>query len=203
VFAPALDRRQPLRVLAVHESAPLIEILDVVNKRSHNLYAEQTLRALGRVATGDGSAAGGSHAVRHFLGTETGADTASIVVVDGSGLSQLNRVTARSVIQLLAYMAGSTMAEDYVGTLPEAGARDGLRRMLRTPAVGNLQAKTGTLRDVSALSGYVRAANGELLAFSILSNGVASTWRSKRVEDTIGTRLARFTRAQSGEFGSN
>lgn len=202
VFAPALDRRQPLRVLAVHASTSLLDIIEVVNKRSHNLYAEQTLRTVGRVATGEGSAAGGAHAVRHFLASELGTDTTALTLLDGSGLSPLNRVTARTVVELLDYMAGSAMAEDYLSTLPEAGARDGLRRMLRTAAVGKLRAKTGTLRDVSALSGYVRAANGELLAFSILSNGVASTWRSKRVEDTIGERLARFTRDLPGEVGS-
>jgi D-alanyl-D-alanine carboxypeptidase/D-alanyl-D-alanine-endopeptidase (penicillin-binding protein 4) len=70
--------------------------------------------------------------------------------------------------------------------------------MQRTRADRNLVAKTGTLSGVSALSGYVRAANGELLAFSILSNDVASTWRAKRVEDGIGVRLANFTRGDPG-----
>lgn len=66
--------------------------------------------------------------------------------------------------------------------------------MHQTPAVGNLRAKTGTINYVSALSGYVRAANGEWIAFAIISNDVPSTWRAKRVEDAIGVRLARFTR---------
>lgn len=195
VFAPALDRRQPLRVLAVHESPPMLAVLDIINRRSHNLYAEQTLRTLGRVTTGQGSAAGGARAIRHFVHTEAGIDTSSLIVHDGSGLSPLNRVTARGVIQLLDYMAESGLADAYYGTLPEAGAENGLRRMQRTPAEGNLRAKTGTLARVSALSGYVQAANGERLAFSILANNVPSTWRAKRVEDAIGARLARFDRA--------
>ena len=199
VFAPAFDRRQPLRVLAVHESPPLLEILEVINKRSHNLYAEQTLRTVGRVATGAGTADGGARAVNHFVAREAGVDTTTLRVLDGSGLSPLNRVTARSVIHLLDYMSRSTMADDYYDTLPEAGATDGLRRMQRTAASGNLRAKTGTLSRVSALSGYVRASNGEQLAFSIIANGVPSTWRAKRVEDTIGVRLARFTREDPGE----
>jgi D-alanyl-D-alanine carboxypeptidase/D-alanyl-D-alanine-endopeptidase (penicillin-binding protein 4) len=87
------------------------------------------------------------------------------------------------------------MWNNFWSTLPEAGGSDGLRRMGRTPAHGNLRAKTGTLNHVSALSGYVRAANNEMLAFSIIGNNVPSTWRAKRVEDALGVRLARFDRA--------
>jgi LysM repeat protein len=82
----------------------------------------------------------------------------------------------------------------YWQTLPEAGAPDGLRRMYRTGAERNLRAKTGTIDHVSALSGYVRARNGERLAFSIISNNVPSTFTAKRVEDAIGARLAGFDR---------
>jgi PBP4 family serine-type D-alanyl-D-alanine carboxypeptidase len=198
VFAPAFDRRQPLRVLAIHESPPMLDILEIINKRSHNMYAEQVLRTVGRVATGNGSVDGGAHAVRHFMRNEAAVDTAMLRLYDGSGLSPLNRVTARSLIQLLGFMAESEMAEDYFGSLPEAGATDGLQRMQRTEARGNLRAKTGTLARVSALSGYVRAQNGEELAFAIVSNNVPSTWRAKRVEDAIGARLARFTREDPG-----
>ncbi len=70
--------------------------------------------------------------------------------------------------------------------------------MAGTPAAHNLRAKTGTINRVSALSGYVRAGNGEQLAFSIVSNNVPSTWRAKRVEDAIGARLASFTRPTVG-----
>jgi LysM repeat protein len=103
-------------------------------------------------------------------------------------------VNAWTVVNLLAYMAGSPMWESFWYTLPEAGARDGLHRMYKTAADGNLRAKTGTINRVSALSGYVKAANGERLAFSIISNNVPSTWKAKRIEDGIGARLAAFDR---------
>jgi LysM repeat protein len=119
----------------------------------------------------------------------------TLALYDGSGLSVLNRSSARSFIELLAVMARSPMWEYYWHTLPEAGASDGLRRMYRTAAEHNLRAKTGTIDRVSALSGYVSAANGERLAFSIISNNVPSTWMAKRVEDAIGARLANFDRA--------
>jgi LysM repeat protein len=192
VFAPALDSQAPLRVLAVHTSDPIMQILTIINKRSHNLMAEQVLRTVGRVAVGEGSVAGGFRAVRHML--EQQGNTTQLAMYDGSGLSVLNRSSAGGIIDVLALMAESPMWDYYWETLPEAGASDGLRRMYRTAAEGNLRAKTGTIDRVSALSGYVTAANGERLAFSIISNNVPSTWMAKRVEDAIGARLAQFER---------
>jgi serine-type D-Ala-D-Ala carboxypeptidase/endopeptidase (penicillin-binding protein 4) len=193
VFAPALDSQAPVRVLAVHTSEPILQILSIINKRSHNLMAEQVLRTVGRVAVGEGSVAGGRRAIEHMLSSE-GVDTRQLGVFDGSGLSVLNRATAGDIVDLLAVMAESPMFSYYHETLPEAGASDGLRRMYRTGAEGNLRAKTGTINRVSALSGYVTSANGERLAFSILANNVPSTWMAKRVEDAIGARLAEFDR---------
>lgn len=196
VFAPAYDATRPLRVLALHNSPPLIDILEIVNKRSHNLMSEQALRTVARVATGEGSVEGGARAVRHLLDEASpGEGSPTIALYDGSGLSPLNRVSARTTIHLLSYMRKSPMWEAYWQTLPEAGGGPGaLRRMYQTGAERNLRAKTGTIDHVSALSGYVRSANGELLAFSIMANNVPSTWRAKRIEDAIGARLAAFDR---------
>lgn len=198
VFAPAFDKRSPLRVLAIHQSPPLQEILSVVNQRSHNLFADAVLRTIGRVVTGEGTVEGGRKAVRYLVECETGAESPVLEMYDGSGLSILNRTNPRTTIRLLAYMAESPMWESFWETLPEAGVSQGLRRMHRTRAERNLRAKTGTIDHVSALSGYVRAANGERLAFSIMSNNVPSTWRAKRIEDAIGARLAAFTRPVGG-----
>ena len=194
VFAPALEQQPPVRVLAIHQSPPLIEILDIVNKKSHNLFAEQTLRTIGRVAAGDGSVEGGYNAVQQLLARETGSLPNDLRMDDGSGLSVLDRTSARTVIHLLSFMAKSPMFESYWSTLPEAGVSGGLRRMYGTPAQANLKAKTGTIDHVSSLSGYVRAADGERLAFSIISNNVPSTNRAKRIEDAIGVRLASYNR---------
>jgi serine-type D-Ala-D-Ala carboxypeptidase/endopeptidase (penicillin-binding protein 4) len=195
VFAPAYDNgATPLRVLAVHTSRPLLDVLDVVNRRSHNLLAEQTLRLVGRVAFGEGSIEAGGRAIRYMLECETGLSDFDLHVADGSGLSVLNRSSARTFIQLLDVMARSAEWEAYWSTLPEAGRPNGLRRMHRTDAELNLRAKTGTINNVSSLSGYVRATNGERLAFAIIANQVGSTWQAKRVEDAIGARIASFDR---------
>jgi D-alanyl-D-alanine carboxypeptidase/D-alanyl-D-alanine-endopeptidase (penicillin-binding protein 4) len=138
--------------------------------------------------------AGGYRAVQQLLVKETGTSANDLHMDDGSGLSVLDRTSARTIVHLLSFMAKSPMWESYWQTLPEAGVAGGLQRMRGTPAQANLKAKTGTIDRVSALSGYVRAANGERLAFSIISNNVPSTWRAKRVEDAIGVRLASFNR---------
>jgi D-alanyl-D-alanine carboxypeptidase len=201
VFAPTYDNGTPLRVLAVHTSRPLLEVLDIVNRRSHNLLAEQTLRLVGRVAFGEGSIEAGARAIRYMLECETGLSDFALHVADGSGLSVLNRSSARTFIQLLAVMARSPEWDAYWSTLPEAGRPNGLRRMHRTDAELNLRAKTGTINNVSALSGYVNAANGEQLAFAIIANNVGSTWQAKRVEDAIGARIASFNRPRQEPVG--
>jgi serine-type D-Ala-D-Ala carboxypeptidase/endopeptidase (penicillin-binding protein 4) len=201
VFAPALDSREPVRVLAVHTSPPLMQILEIINKRSHNLMSEQVLRTVGRVAVGVGSVEGGRRAIEHMLHSEGHSAPGEIAIYDGSGLSVLNRSSARGLIGLLALMAESPMWNDYWETLPEAAGPGGLRRMGGTAAAGNLRAKTGTIDRVSSLSGYVRAANGERLAFAIISNNVPSTGMAKRIEDNIGARLAAFDRPLPGASG--
>jgi D-alanyl-D-alanine carboxypeptidase/D-alanyl-D-alanine-endopeptidase (penicillin-binding protein 4) len=193
LWAPFTGRPAP-RVLARHVSPPLREYLSVVNKRSHNLLADQIFRTVGRITLGDGSYQGGAKAVGRFLTTMAGVDSTHLVIHDGSGLSALNRVSAADFVAVTGYMAGVSHWDAFWESLPEAGDPRGLRRMYRTAAQGNLRAKTGTIERVSALSGMVRSVNGERIAFSIISNQVPSTAMAKRLEDRIGTRLASFER---------
>jgi D-alanyl-D-alanine carboxypeptidase/D-alanyl-D-alanine-endopeptidase (penicillin-binding protein 4) len=199
VFAPAFGRGTPLHVMMVYQSPPLLNILDILMHLSHNMFAEQTLRTVGRVALGEGSAPGGHRAIMEMLSCETGLDTTRLLLhqVDGSGLSPENRTTTRTMVRLLTLAAGAPFFPALWQTLPEAGHRH-LTRMFNTPAYNNLRAKTGTIDNVSALSGYVRAADGERIAFSIISNSDPSTWKAKRVE---GARLAAFSRPE-GELAS-
>lgn len=194
VFAPGRPDRPSPHILATHTSPPLRNYLEVINKESHNLYADQALKTLGRVVEGSGSFQGGAHAVRRFLTRDVGLEPDGVTLFDGSGLSDRNRTSAGALTQLLGFMAHSPLWEEYRASLPEAGNPRELRRMYRSAAAGNLRAKTGTIKEVSALSGVVRSANGERIVFSILANDVPSTWAAKKVEDRIGTRLADFSR---------
>lgn len=186
-----------LRVLSVHHSAPLPDLLHMVNHRSHNLFAEVLLKALGRQVVGDPSFEGGREALTRYLVEVVGIDPDEIHVEDGSGLSRLNRASPRALVRVLEHMAHDPHAELFRASLPEAGTRQGLSRMHRTPAAGNLRAKTGTIHRVSALSGVVTTAGGEEVLFSIIANDVPSPWAAKRVEDEMGARLAAFSRPGS------
>ncbi|RMH22152.1 MAG: D-alanyl-D-alanine carboxypeptidase/D-alanyl-D-alanine-endopeptidase, partial [Gemmatimonadetes bacterium] len=191
----AWDGLDEPRVLAVHISPPLLDYLRVVNHESHNFFAEAVFKTVGRVVEGDGSFAGGARVVRRFLRDRVGVGEDGLRVLDGSGLSEANRATAGGLVQLITWVEHSPLAGAFEETLPVAGRRRGLRRMYRTRAAGNLRAKTGTIDGVSALSGIVRSADGERLAFAILVNGVRSTSAAKGVEDRIGVALARFRRS--------
>lgn len=193
VTAPIRDGRPRTRVLARHVSPPLREYLAVVNKRSNNLFAELAFRTMGRVREGRGDAASGARAVEETL-RELGVEAPGLVQLDGSGLSEGNRVAPSTFVSLLRRVSETPLWAELWQTLPEAGRRRELPRMYRTAASGNLRAKTGTIARVSALTGVVRSAQGERLAFSILVNGTPSTSRAKSVENTIGARLASFSR---------
>ncbi len=187
--------------VAVHHSPPVRDLLGVVNKRSHNLYAEALLLALGRAVWGDGSFDGGTRVLTQYLTQVVQIDGDGLLVVDGSGLSRLNRARASDLVKLLAHMDQDEHAEAFWTSLPEAGNQRELRRMYRSAAAGNLRAKTGTIHRVSALSGVVRTVDGEPIYFSIMANDVPSPWAAKQVEDRIGIQLAGFTRPFDPDLG--
>jgi len=185
-------------ILATHWSPPLLDLLSVTNQESHNLYAELILKTLGRVVDGEGSFEAGARVVRRFLVDHAGADPDAVALVDGSGLSRDNHVSAATFVSALAYMAQSDLWDALWTSLPEAGSGGRLRRMDRSPAASNLRAKTGTLTRVSALSGQLTTLEGERVVFSILQNGIPSRGSAKSIEDRLSVRLASFRRAGTG-----
>jgi len=185
--------------IAVRNSPSLGDLIATINHRSDNLSAELVFRAIGRSVGGAGTFASGASAVARFLSAEVGIDTASVHVTDGSGLSLLDAATPRALVQLLAYERHAREAEVFFQSLPAVG--EGLqRRMAGTAAEGKLRAKTGTLSDASALAGYVTAAGGEELAFSIIVNDPPRIRRARAVQDRIGVTLAKFRRG--GDVGT-
>jgi D-alanyl-D-alanine carboxypeptidase/D-alanyl-D-alanine-endopeptidase (penicillin-binding protein 4) len=197
ISVPSSSTRRHTRVLARLASPPLRDYLAVVNKRSNNLFAELIFRTMGRVETGEGAPVQSAHQVEGSL-NDLGVDMRRVVQLDGSGLSAGNRVTTGTLVDVISKMAGSSLWGEYWATLPEAGNRRELARMFRTPAAGNLRAKTGTIDGVSALSGVVQSRDGERLAFSMVVNGTPSTVRAKHLENGVGARLASFTRGPDG-----
>ena len=185
-------------ILATHWSPPLLDLLSVTNQESHNLYAELILKTLGRVVEGEGSFEAGARAVRDFLVEQAGVSDDEVALVDGSGLSRDNAVSAQAFVSALTYMTQTDLWEPLWTSLPEAGGGGRLRRMDRSPAASNLRAKTGTLTRVSALSGQLTTLEGERVVFSIIQNGVPSRGGAKALEDRLSVRLAAFRRAGEG-----
>jgi D-alanyl-D-alanine carboxypeptidase/D-alanyl-D-alanine-endopeptidase (penicillin-binding protein 4) len=177
-------------------SPPLAELAGVMNRESINHYAELIFRNAARQASpvGVGSASMGNALLRDFMQLRVGAVPQDVYVADGSGLSTLDRVTARSMVKLLSYAHRAPWSRQFHESLPVAGREETLRlRMRGTPAQGNLHAKTGTTNDVVALSGYVAARSGEILAFSFLYNG-KDRWNARATIDAMGVTLADFAR---------
>jgi D-alanyl-D-alanine carboxypeptidase/D-alanyl-D-alanine-endopeptidase (penicillin-binding protein 4) len=136
----------------------------------------------------------GSEVVRQFLREAGVSDVDHLSLVDGSGLARQDLVSAESTVELLTYMSRHRYARVFYDALPIAGVDGTLRgRMKGTPAAGNLRAKTGTLSNVSSVSGYVTTAAGERLVFSMMVNHYTDE-RVPRTNlmDQLGVLLASF-----------
>jgi serine-type D-Ala-D-Ala carboxypeptidase/endopeptidase (penicillin-binding protein 4) len=158
------------RVLASHVSPPLIEDMTVTNKVSQNLHAEITLRTMGKLLARDGSLGQGTRVVRQFL-ISIGVRPQDFFFFDGSGLSNQDLITPRAATTLLAYATRQPWGQSWRSTLPVAGVDGTLSsRFTNSPVKGRLDAKTGTLGEVRALSGYLMTASGRTVAISILIN---------------------------------
>jgi serine-type D-Ala-D-Ala carboxypeptidase/endopeptidase (penicillin-binding protein 4) len=167
VLAPLEDRR----VLATHVSVALAQDIVLTNKISQNLHAELLLRLLGKIFGSDGSFAQGTRVVRQFL-LDSGVNDPDFFLYDGSGMSPDDRIAPRAYAQLLSYASRQPWGAAWKETLPVAGVDGTLaNRFKSSPLKGRLWAKTGTLNETNALSGYLTAASGKTLAFSILVNG--------------------------------
>jgi D-alanyl-D-alanine carboxypeptidase/D-alanyl-D-alanine-endopeptidase (penicillin-binding protein 4) len=179
--------------LADVESPPLSTLVRHMDVYSDNFYAEMLLKEIGAVQGSGGSAAAGLAVTRRLLG-EAGVQLTGVRMVDGSGLSLLDRWTPRALASLLQTMWRDPDLEPYlVRALPIAGETGTLRYRMRTgPAHGVVRAKTGTTNNSSALSGFV----GSRYVFSILENGrPVRTANAERSQNRFAEVLSRAAEA--------
>lgn len=158
-----------LTILATHVSPPLSDDVTVTNKVSQNLHAELYQRLLGRLEGQDGSIAQGARVVRQFL-INAGVDPDDFLFYDGSGLSGDDLITPRAATTLLVYAAHQPWGDTFRSSLPIGGVDGSLSGRFAGSLKGKVFAKTGTLSEVNALSGYVTTASGRTLVFSVLCN---------------------------------
>lgn len=174
--------------LASIESVPLDQILQFMDHESDNFTAEMLLKQLGAGFSDQGTTATGATVIRQLL-VEQQIPLAGVRIVDGSGLSRLDRLTANAVVAMLrASWLDQDLREILLSALPVAGRSGTLdTRMRGTAAAGRVRAKTGTLNEASALSGYA----SRRYAFSVIQNGspVSIFW-ARKAQDRFAAVLA-------------
>jgi serine-type D-Ala-D-Ala carboxypeptidase/endopeptidase (penicillin-binding protein 4) len=181
------------KVIASHTSPALRDDVTITNKVSQNLHAELLLHHLANALGGDenGSTVQGARVVRQFL-LQAGIDRDDFVFFDGSGLSGHDLVTPRATARLLQYASTQPWFADWRRSLP-VGGEDGslMERFAKTPLAGHMFAKTGTLGEARALSGYLDCASGKTVIFSIMvGNHLPQTHADRDVMDQIVAAIA-------------
>ena len=158
------------RELFSHDSPPLSQVLRVFLKISQNLYGETLLRMLDPAPSGKRGEAGLMR-MESILVHRIGLDPDSFLLADGSGLSRHNLISAGAVMRLLEYAHRQPYGTAFRQWLPVAGTDGTLRRRMTGPGLkGRIQAKTGSMEGVRALSGFLETVHGETLAFALLVN---------------------------------
>jgi serine-type D-Ala-D-Ala carboxypeptidase/endopeptidase (penicillin-binding protein 4) len=192
IVAPA--NRETMTVIFTHRSRTLAEMAQPVLKDSVNLYAEALMRlnaAPEAFPTNDAALEG----LRKRLDA-WGISTGSYQLVDGSGLSRRDTISADATLAVLERMADPSGTSPFVTGLPIAAIDGSLAgRMTGTAAAGNVRAKTGTMSNIRSLAGYLTTRDGERLAFVILINNFEGTGvNANDALDAIAVRLASFSR---------
>jgi D-alanyl-D-alanine carboxypeptidase/D-alanyl-D-alanine-endopeptidase (penicillin-binding protein 4) len=191
-------------LLAEHTSRMLPELVRDTNKPSDNLLARTLFLSLGSLqpdpaagsfalpANGETTFARADAAVREWMRGQRIDDT-GFVIENGSGLSRTERITPQQMAYLLQAGLRSNWAPEFQASMPIAGIDGTLRRRLQgTAAAGRARLKTGTLRNVVALAGYVPDANGVQNVFVAMVNSEqAGNGRGRAVLDALVDWVAR------------
>ncbi len=197
---------QTKSLLVLHRSRPLSSLLYELGKDSNNFYAEMVLKTLGAERQGrPGKSGDGADAVAKYL-KDIGAFEDGMVIKNGSGLYDANRVTASATVKLLrAAYRDSAISSEYMAQLSIGGVDGTLHKRFRElKDRRTLRAKTGTLEATAALSGYVLApASKSPIAFSIIVNNVAGKVTGTRTAiDKCADAIVRHLWRGEGRAGS-
>ena len=185
------DTATPSLELASHRSMPLLADVTYTSKVSQNLHAEVLLRDLGAAFSCAGaSQRDGLHVVRQYL-LYAGVDPHDFVLYDGSGLSGHDLVAPRAFAKFLAFAAAQPWFTAWKATLPQGGIDGSLASRFNTPGLkGRIFAKTGTLGESRALSGYATTAAGNTLVFSVMVDNHLPGSADRAVMDRIVELIA-------------
>lgn len=186
------------KILIEHESKPLSLIVRDLGKYSNNFVAEMLVKELGAHESGPpGTTAGGVAVLERYL-SSVGADSGAYRIVDGSGLSRANRLSARTIARVVrSALADFGTSYELAVSLSISGTDGTLEDRMSYPGLaGRVRAKTGLLDGVTAISGLLETASGDEVLFSILVNGFScEAWKVHDFEHAILTSISGWSGA--------
>jgi D-alanyl-D-alanine carboxypeptidase/D-alanyl-D-alanine-endopeptidase (penicillin-binding protein 4) len=184
-------RPSSVHVVATDQSPAMSRLVRQMDKQSVNFYAEVLTKDLAVRGGRTGTTANGVRAIRNAV-HDLGLAYPQARIYDGSGLSTGDRLSAAEILGLLRNVGTRGWSAFYRDALPVAGVDGTLAQRMRTgPAHGNVRAKTGTLDDASALSGYLNSRNGHRIIFSMIMNRTAmNVLAAHKLQDRIAQYLA-------------
>jgi serine-type D-Ala-D-Ala carboxypeptidase/endopeptidase (penicillin-binding protein 4) len=184
-----------LHHLFTYYSPDMKEIVKVINKGSHNFYAEQVLKTIGLEIEGLGTVKNGIEACKEIF-MEIGLNPENIVMADGSGLSHHNMTTPRQLTTLLKFLYNSNLFTSFYNSLPISGVDGTLgNRMKNTRAQKMVRAKTGYIRAARSLSGFTQTGDNEPIVFSMICNNFNVPVKlAENIQDLVCLRLINFKR---------
>lgn len=190
VLGPGSDG---LPLITARKSAPVAQIIHEMGKHSDNYVAEMLLKVIAAEKARPGTSKRGCEVLQETLAA-AGVDKGAATLVNGSGLFVGNAIAADHLVKLLTMMyRDPALRTEYVDSLSVGGVDGTLAHRLRNlPAPRVVRAKTGTLADAVALSGYVLGPHGDrTYAFSFLANGIAGKiGQARHLADDIASALA-------------
>jgi len=172
---------------------PVFDLINIINKDSDNYLAEILFKMIGANFGANNDNAPKTRFLTDSLLKKLEIYSDGLILNDGSGLSRRNLVTVSSMVKLLENIYKSNFYDEFKNSLAIAGVDGTLKkRFHNTLAMSNLFAKTGTLRDVSALAGYVKSKDGDDIIFSFIFNG-GNVGVYKLFENDIGKLISEFS----------
>ncbi|MFT4057931.1 MAG: D-alanyl-D-alanine carboxypeptidase/D-alanyl-D-alanine-endopeptidase [Legionella sp.] len=184
--------------IASYKSANLHQLVRHMLQKSDNLYANNLTRKLGYEVTGKGSHKEGMFAMKKIISEHTPIDVKEMELIDGEG-TRYNLIAPEQFVALLMELYhNKDIRPLLLNSLPQAGVSGTLQaRMKDTILDKKVFAKTGTMHDVSSLSGFLINSNEKTFVFSIITNGVGKAEKAKALEEKILAIVAEYYLEQS------
>ena len=179
---------RPKKLLFTHYGDGIIQIINLINQRSINLYAEHLIHWIALEKSNFGDHKTGMNVLRNYWSTKI--DLQSARITDGSGLSRSNSISAYHFVELLKYMQKNTYFENSLPISAETGTLKNLCKDQKCS--GRIKAKSGSIAGVKAYAGYAYSENGNKIAFAIIINNYqcSSTELTKLLTPVLNTLVS-------------